>query len=59
MTDRCTVPRCRWPAVLIYLDRGICAKHWSQLAENRKALRRNAEGVAYRDTYPFRPYVKP
>ena len=28
--DRCTVPRCRAEAEVIYLDRGVCMTHWNR-----------------------------
>lgn len=29
--ERCEIPRCRAEAELIYLDRGVCNRHWNQL----------------------------
>jgi len=31
VTDRCAVPGCRGEVELIYLDRGLCDSHWTEM----------------------------
>lgn len=35
--DRCTWKRCRKDAVLIWLERPLCAKHWDEVCRRREA----------------------
>jgi hypothetical protein len=31
MTDRCAVPGCHGEVEIVYLDRGLCDRHWNEL----------------------------
>lgn len=38
LEDRCQVARCRSDYDLVYLNKRICDKHWTELCDDKEAL---------------------
>lgn len=39
MSDLCQIPKCRQPADLIYLGKGVCQKHYDKHCEGKINLK--------------------